>query len=403
MKSIVKGAIREEKGSVFILVLILLVVGGLVLTPMLGLMSTGLMSGQVYERHAHRLYAADAGVEDAIWMIKYDPPETYPYHYLEPLIVDGKTVDVVIYRYDWDPTCGENLTYRILSTVITDDGGGTAAIVNSTTIDAHLVVSYLDLSSLLEHAIVSNGAVEIDVDLSGKSSVNGTIWLPDDDSENLKIGPNVQYDPDKIMDNDDVKVTWPTYQQLSAYYLEKVDGAPDPGTSIDIDITKTIGPCYRDGDLTIDNTGDPDTLVLQGTVYVAGNLEFQQAGSHNYTVDLNGNTIFVEGSITVASQQIRLSGSGCVIAKGDINCQPGIASEEGEFVLLMSLEGNVSVKPLAGFTGCIAGNGKVDLQPNSHIQWVSPEGKGLDFPMGVGDIDELPPVTGLRIESWEIS
>jgi len=45
MNTIIKRTIRNEKGSVLPLVLILLVVGGLILTPLLGLMSTGLMAG----------------------------------------------------------------------------------------------------------------------------------------------------------------------------------------------------------------------------------------------------------------------------------------------------------------------------------------------------------------------
>jgi len=42
------------------------------------------------------------------------------------------------------------------------------------------------------------------------------------------------------------------------------------------------------------------------------------------------------------------------------------------------------------------------LQPGCTINWISPEGKGLDVPLGVGDDDRLPPVTGLGVISWEI-
>jgi len=79
MKSIVKRAIREEEGKLMIMVLVLLVVGGLVLAPLLGLASTGLAAGRVYERKAVELYAADAGVEDALWRIIHDevPADTY--------------------------------------------------------------------------------------------------------------------------------------------------------------------------------------------------------------------------------------------------------------------------------------------------------------------------------------
>jgi len=71
MKIAVKRLIREEKGQLN-LVLILLIVGGLIITPLLALMSTGLLTGQAYENTMHALYAADAGVEDGLWQIKND-------------------------------------------------------------------------------------------------------------------------------------------------------------------------------------------------------------------------------------------------------------------------------------------------------------------------------------------
>ena len=406
MKTFVKKGMKDEKGAgVLALVLVLLVVGGLVLTPLLGLMSTGLMAGQAYERHTDRLYAADAGVEDAIWKIQTHNLEFGANNWSEPwhITANGKNVTVVAYRYDWDWTCGENFTYQILSAVISDDDGGVASI-NSTTIDAHLVVSYLSLSSLLEHAIISNGNATIDVDLSGKTTVNGTIWLPNDDPDNYKFGPNVEYDADKVLDSDDVQITWPDYDLLSTYYLGLLDDPADLEASVDVQYTPTLPDCYRDGDLTIDNTVAPATLTLNGNLYVAnGNLLFGQSGdSHNYTINLNHHTIFVAGDITAASQ-IRFSGSGCVIAKGDITGQPGIITESGEFVLIMSVTGDVRVNPTGDFTGCIAANGEVELKPNGNITWISPTDKGLDYPMRAGDPNELPPVTGLRIESWEIN
>jgi hypothetical protein len=72
MKTVVKGVIRNEKGYVLIAVLVLLVVGGLILAPLLGLMSTGLLAGKVYEKKMQEYYAADAGVEDALWKIQHD-------------------------------------------------------------------------------------------------------------------------------------------------------------------------------------------------------------------------------------------------------------------------------------------------------------------------------------------
>jgi len=393
MKIAVKRLIRDEKGQTLILTLILLVVGGLIVAPLLGYMGTGLITGEVYERKMAELYAADAGVEDAIWKIQNNVSSFYPYEYPEPLSVNDRSVNVTIYRYDWDPTCGENITYQILSTATSTDGG-------NTTIEAYLSVSYLDLSALLDNAIVSYDTITI----QPGTEVNGDVWLPIADEEHLDIGPGATING-TVKDEDDMSMVWPTAEQLSTYYMEDVEGAPDPGPSIDIkDLNpKTIGPWYREGSLAVDNTGDPATIVLEDTIYVTGDLDFGQPSEiHNYTINLNGNTIFAEGEINFASNHITISGSGCIIAVGYINFQPSIVSAEDDFVLVMSITDRVDFKPSGEFTGCIAGDTHVQLQPGCTINWISPEGKGLDFPMGVGDDDELPPVTGLSIVSWQI-
>ena len=399
MKTIVRKMMRDEKGNILVMVLIFLVVGGLILTPLLGLMSAGLIAGQVYEKNMDEYYAADAGVEDAIWKITHSENISYPYHYPEPLTINYKNVDVVVYREDLDPTCGENLMYRIISTSATDDGGGTAAINSSTTIDTHLSVSYMDLSAFLENAIVSDDTIW----LKGDTVVNGDIWLPDE--EDLTVDSHVTING-TVKDEDDMTLTWPTAEQFSSYYMEDVEDAYDPGSFIDIKdlYPKTIGPWYREGSLEVDNTGDPDTIVLEGTIYVVGNLEFRQPGaSHNYTINLNGHTIFVGGDLDLASTSIGISGSGCIIAVGNINYQPNIVGGDDDFVLVMSITGETFFHPSGDFTGCIVGDTHVQLQPGCSISWISPEGKGLDVPLGVGDDDRLPPVTGSGIVSWEIS
>ena len=60
-----------------ILTMILVLVGGLIIVPLLGFMSTGLIVGQVFEKKMAGLYAADAGIEDAMWKLLngyYAPP-----------------------------------------------------------------------------------------------------------------------------------------------------------------------------------------------------------------------------------------------------------------------------------------------------------------------------------------
>jgi len=108
MKRILNKPIKDEAGQTFILVLILLLVGGLILAPLLGLMGTGLKSGQAYEKRMAELYAADAGVEDALWQImtksdelpqaEDDPPREWSYRIAD---VNGKEFeeDAIVIEY----------------------------------------------------------------------------------------------------------------------------------------------------------------------------------------------------------------------------------------------------------------------------------------------------------------
>ena len=63
MKTLIKG----EKGYVLIAALLVLVILGLISGPLLSYMVSGLKAGHVFETGAAELYAADAGVQDAIW------------------------------------------------------------------------------------------------------------------------------------------------------------------------------------------------------------------------------------------------------------------------------------------------------------------------------------------------
>ena len=403
MKTSLKKAVKDESGKVLILALIVLVVGGLLLGPLLGLMSTGLMAGQMYERRTAEVYAADAGVEDAIWRITNNRAQFGPdgwYVYPESLGVNHKTVGVRVFREDLDPTCREELRYRIISTATGD---------SSTMIDAYLAVQFVDFSSLLNYAIVSQGAIN----LQPNSYVVGDVWLPNKDLLDGEERIDSRYRAyDSV--HDEILVTWPSAEALFKYYLARVQGASDPGGSYNIDgQVKYLATSYRNGSFSIHNSPqNPSTgeLILQGTVYVKGDLSFQQPGSSKaYAINLNDKTIFVDGDVYLASSSVSVSGSGCIIATGDIVFQPGTSSNPDDFVLVLSVGvgKTVTIQPNGNFTGCIAGHDVVTLQPGHPqdeftLQHTSPVGKGLDFPMGVTDIDNLPPVAGLEILSWHI-
>ena len=65
-----KKLIWGEKGQTLMIVLVMMLFGSLIIAPFLSYMGSGLKVGQdVYEEGMYLLYAADSGVEDAIWQV----------------------------------------------------------------------------------------------------------------------------------------------------------------------------------------------------------------------------------------------------------------------------------------------------------------------------------------------
>ncbi|MFC1917692.1 hypothetical protein ACFLXH_03465, partial [Chloroflexota bacterium] len=72
LKAVFSKFLWEEAGQSLLIVLVLLVVGGLTLTPVLSFIGTSLKTGEVYEAKTDEFYAADSGIEDGIWQVKYN-------------------------------------------------------------------------------------------------------------------------------------------------------------------------------------------------------------------------------------------------------------------------------------------------------------------------------------------
>ena len=63
---------KGERGYALAMVLVFMMLGGLIIAPFLGFMSTGHRTGVLFEDKTRQLYAADAGIEDGKWHITYD-------------------------------------------------------------------------------------------------------------------------------------------------------------------------------------------------------------------------------------------------------------------------------------------------------------------------------------------
>jgi len=337
----IKADKAREGGMAMILALIALALGMLMITPTLNYMVTGLQSTIIQERRTGEMYAADAGIEKAIWELTSGNLTVIESENLTlpQFVLNNATVDITIIRVP-----GESFpTYQITSTANTTD-------YSNTTIESY--IETFDLSGFLDNAITTPG----DVNQYPHVTINGEV----DD----------EFDPDD----------WPTSDQFRDYYYEDVDSLTPSGDGIIwVQDNPTIGPLYRVGDLVFDSFGAA-TANLTGTIYVVGNLDFNQA-NQNYTIDLNGQTIFVDGDIYVAPNKVNFVGEGCIIAVGDIDFQPLNATSEDGFVFLMSIEGAVEFQPQMDFYGAVAGYTNIDIHSWGTIT-LPGLGGDLSFPEG---------------------
>ncbi len=93
--------LREEKGQALALALIALAAGFLLVTPFLNSVSTKLLASRKYRASIVEQYAGDAGIEDAIWRVRFEgvvitPGSTLSYALDEPF--NGITASVSVTR-----------------------------------------------------------------------------------------------------------------------------------------------------------------------------------------------------------------------------------------------------------------------------------------------------------------
>jgi hypothetical protein len=373
----VKRLIKDEKGQTLILALILVVVGGLIIAPLLDYMGTGLISGQVYDQRTDELYAADAGVEDAVWKIQHQVTEvqqlycgggnhTWTYYITD---VDGKSVAVTI-------TYVNSKTYRVESTA-TADGSGTE-------IKGYIIGKsrYGDFGGLLTQIVTCQG----ENDIASKVILN----YPEG------CGPIEDYSGD-----------WPTPADLEGFYWQDVKNVTAYGSgTIDINGVNTEkGPLYRNGTLEIVNSSNtPATLKLMGTLYITGDTLIGTTGK-DFTLDLNGKTLFVSSNTTGNQKALTIGGKcsvqgpGCIVAVGDINFQPkGQVGGEDKPIFVLSASGTTTVQPSGTIIGAIAGSVEVVVQQGENPTITYPQGgfgDSLNFPTGIQYL-------AYSIASWEV-
>ena len=68
---------RGEEGQILAIVIIFMLLGCVILTPLLQYMGTGIKTGTTFQNKTDELYTADAGIQDGTWQVKYNGISTF--------------------------------------------------------------------------------------------------------------------------------------------------------------------------------------------------------------------------------------------------------------------------------------------------------------------------------------
>lgn len=409
-KKFIRKLTRGEQGQVIPLVLIMLVLGSTILVGTLAYASTTLDTTKLTEDRADQLYAADAGVRWAIWKLTYEGlPATaripgWSEIYFPP-DVNGKTMTVNI---DCIGSLSFYMAYRITSTASDQNADGSA-----TTIEVYT----LKRLGLWDFAVTSTESITVKPSCGSYAN-----------SEVIIKGPTV---PTVCEESEAYPADeYPFDDESLAFFKEYFTnglGSPIEEDKWDVSLNSfkdgwyVKPPLNDDGIYKLDilNTvpnADPENPITASlgsaeppptgsdwaTIYVENDSEPENAmvwigqTGNDFILDLNRNTIFVEGDIRIGGK-CTITGSGCIIATGDVTFMPKMDSDPDDFVFIMSLRGTVTFQPSGDFYGSIAAYDNVQLQPGNLVELTEPPSEGINFPL---DNDALPLVWSIR--TWNV-
>jgi len=367
---------RESGFGTLTAVLILLILGTLVIAPILTYMGTGLDAGRTHERRTDELYAADAGVNSAIWYLG-EYGEVLPGG-LEGFTLNDKDVEVDVTLEEI--ISDEEQIYKVTSTATSHNPE------SSTTVESYVYLRSRP-PALFNNAITSRR----DVTLQPKSVVNGNVQyggvLDNKGTINgTAVNEEVEewFDPDELSDFYSHDLEWGVENQTPIVGFPYYSPPDFAGNVINIGDWDELGPLRTDESLTIKKTGgDPRSVTLVGTVYVKGDLVVEPG----CTIVMAGQAIYVEGD-AIFQPGCTVTGSGVIIALLDLNFQPNLEAMDQDFLFLLSVgltpeglpaEATLTLKPNGAFYGAVAGDLEVILKPGYPFNW-TPDPGGLPIP-----------------------
>jgi len=319
--------LKAQKGQVFIPVLVLLLVGSLLIAASLQTVAMGFKISQNSWNRTDSLYAADSGTKNAIWQINAHTASVPivlngSWNYNLPTQINSNTVNVTILCYALTPV----KTYKITSVA--------SANGKSTHIDS-FVTMIAGTPGIFDRAIVGlNGNVDIHGNsVVGSASQDVSVYA----NGNVIVSSNQGYlygdavatgtVTDKAMITgqeleSQPPIVFPVINPTQAptnYRANAQAGGTYNGNYPTITGTRTLGPIYIDGTLSISSTAQ---VTLTGDVYVTGNIA------------ISG---FITGAFhLVGEKTITFSGSGATLGTGAVPYTTVISTRTGTAISLNS-------------------------------------------------------------------
>jgi len=374
IKSAVSPFVRGENGiGALVAVLVVLVFGALILTPLLVFMNTGQKAGGVIEERTSEFYSADAGVEKASWYLQHGglipddtrnpvwPDNTCVLYSALPtdnrMMINDDMVGISI-----ENEFGEGVVYRITSTATDIATSTDIDITNgkSTTIVSRITPFWGFQGNLFGNAITSKTDVDVgtnevifgNIECAGlftvgsNSKIYGDVRCRTLDNGGTIYGSatykyvsgkgvgDVRGTRNYPVDPPNLDTSWPTYCQLDLFYNEETSDTIIPstisthgpwqgrtGSFTPCDPPPALGGPAGTG-LTIDLKTKGVIVELTGNVLVTGNLYVK---GNKGELDLNGRTVYVRGTVSIESG-VNLTGAGLIIAIGNVNAQPNLSA-----------------------------------------------------------------------------
>jgi hypothetical protein len=300
-----KRKLKDESGQALAMALIMLVLGGLLVVPTLSFMATNLNANRIIEEKTEGIHAADAGIQDALWKLGNDvdpfPGGISSYDLAETL--NGMTVTVEKVAITQQ---GLGSLYTLKATSRLD--GEVKAVITAQAVAGSATSA--DFSWMFEHAITSVTNVSLK---SGDIIYGGVLTAGSVSNQSAVRSGN-------IIEHQQPPPTLPTADYLKAFYWNEVkNGSVLPSNYVIPGGTPSnphmIPSGYANDYMSITGTG---YAKLSGTIYVKGNFSVDDKNS---IIDLNGKTIFAEGT-GYFKPQCTIIGPGCIITVGPLDFQP---------------------------------------------------------------------------------